>query len=268
MPSDAKTLFREGQLDAALEAQVAVVRDNPNDPEARALLSDLQCFTGALDKADRQLDLLSTQHTKLAVAVAQSRQLIRAAMARQEVFEKGRAPDLATEPDAFITSALQALLAWREGRAAEAKAILDEAESKREKVPGTRDGKAFDDFRDADDLCAGFVEILSTTGKYFWVPTHRVDFIEFEKTQRPRDLLWRQATVEVRGGPEGVVFIPATYPMTPSGPEATALRLGRATNWSTDADGPVRGIGQRMFLAGEEGVGMDEITAVRFGSGS
>ena len=107
---------------------------------------------------------------------------------------------------------------------------------------------------------------VSTTGKYFWVPTHKVEFIEFEKTQRPRDLLWRQATVEVRGGPEGVVFIPATYPMTPSGPVATALRLGRATDWSTDAAGPVRGIGQRMFLAGEEGVGMDEITAARFGS--
>ena len=77
MATDARTLFRDGNLDGAIEAATNVVRDNPNDAEARALLADFQCFAGAFDKADRQLDIIGTQNTKLAVAVAQTRQVIR-----------------------------------------------------------------------------------------------------------------------------------------------------------------------------------------------
>ena len=41
-------------------------------------------------------------------------------------------------------------------------------------VAGRRDGTDFADFRDADDLWAGNFEVLTTTGKYFWIPTERV----------------------------------------------------------------------------------------------
>ena len=269
MATDARALFRDGNLDGAIEAVTGTVRDNPNDSEARALLADFQCFAGAFDKADRQLDIIGTQNTKLAVAVAQTRQVIRGAIARQEVFEKGRAPDVVTEPDGFVAASLQALLALREGDGKKAQAILAEAEEQRIKVTGKRDGdKPFDDFRDADDLSAGILEVISVTGKYFWVPMHKVVSIRFENTARPRDLLWRPASVEVRDGPEGVVYIPATYPTTPTGPEATALRLGRATDWQGSEGEVVRGVGLRLFVVGEDGVGIDELSEVDFETAS
>lgn len=268
MSSDAKTLFRDGKLAEAVEAQTAIVRDKPSDPETRAFLAELFMLTAAYDKADRQLDLLSTQHSKLGVAVALSRQLLRAAMARQEVFEKGRAPDVVTEPGVYVEAALQALLEIREGRQREAAAILAEADEKRARSPGRlgEGGAGFEDFRDVDDLSAGFVEVLTSTGKYFWVPTERVDFMEFEKPSRPRDLIWRQCKMEVRGGPEGVVYVPATYPTLPADGDIDTFRLGRATEWVGGDGTPTRGIGLRLFLVGEDGMSIDELQTVQFGA--
>lgn len=266
MASDGKTLFRDGKLDEAIEAQTALVRDKPTDPEARAFLAEMHMIVGAYDKADRQLDLLSTQHTNLAVAVALSRQLVRAAMARREVFEKGRAPEVATDPGPSVEAALRALIELRDGRAAEAAAILAEAEEKRPRVAGRlgEGGAAFDDFRDADDLCAGFVEVLTTTGKYLWIPTDKIDLMVFEKPARPRDIVWRQCAMDVRGGPEGVVYVPSTYPTAPAGGDVDACRLGRTTDWTGGEGSPMRGIGLRLFLVGDDGASFDELSTVEF----
>jgi type VI secretion system protein ImpE len=266
--TDAKSLFHEGKLAEAIEAQTAIVRDKPSDPDARAFLADLHMLTGSYEKADRQLDALSTQHSKLGIGVALSRQLLRAAMARHEVFEKGRAPDIVTEPGPYVEAALRALLEIREGRLPEAAAILSEADEKRARSPGKlgEGGATFEDFRDVDDLCAGFIEVLTSTGKYFWVPTERVDFIEFEKPVRPRDIIWRQCKMEVRGGPEGVVYVPATYPMLPAEGDIDSFRLGRATEWSGGDGTPTRGIGLRLFLVGDEGMSIDELQTLQFGT--
>ncbi|MCW5746304.1 MAG: tetratricopeptide repeat protein [Alphaproteobacteria bacterium] len=268
MTTDAKSLFRDGKLAEAIEAQTALVRDKPSDPDARAFLAELHILVGAYDKADRQLDALSTQHTKLGVAVALSRQLVRAAIARQEVFEKGRVPDVVTEPGPYVEAALKALLELRDGRSKEAAALLAEADEKRQPSPGRlgEGGAAFDDFRDVDDLCAGFMEVMTSTGKYFWVPTDRIEVMEFEKPARPRDVVWRQCKMDVRGGPEGVVYVPATYPLLPAEGDIDSFRLGRATEWSDSDGGPTRGIGLRLFLVGDEGMSIDELQTVQFGA--
>jgi type VI secretion system protein ImpE len=85
----------------------------------------------------------------------------------------------------------------------------------------------------------------------------------FEAVARPRDLLWRQCQMSVDEGPDGVVYIPAIYIQTDANcsPEE---RLGRATNW-VDADGePVRGIGQRSFLVGDDELGIMDIQSLTF----
>ena len=42
------------------------------------------------------------------------------------------------------------------------------------------------------------------------------------------------------------------------------LRLGRATDWIEGPDGPVRGVGQRMFLAGQDLISMMDVTEIAF----
>ena len=98
-------------------------------------------------------------------------------------------------------------------------------------------------------------QVITTTGKYFWIPPERVLLLEFHKAKRPRDLFWRRATMQVADGPDGEVYLPALYPPTTGTAAAMtdALRLGRATDWHQAGDGgPTLGLGAVTILVGEE----------------
>ena len=55
----ATQLFKSGQLDEAIEALGAEVRDNPTDAQRRAFLFELLCFAGKFDRAEKQLGVLA-----------------------------------------------------------------------------------------------------------------------------------------------------------------------------------------------------------------
>jgi len=197
-----------------------------------------------------------------AMVVAEFRQLLRADMARRQLRRDGRVPEFLGEPTEVQRRQLAALVALRAGDMAEAARLAAETEAARPRVSGTSEGAAFDDFRDADDLAAGSFEVLSTTGKFFWIPTERVESIVFHPPKRARDLMWRRATMSVRGGPDGDVYLPAIYGSEDAA-LADALKLGRETDWIEDG-GPVRGVGQRLFLVGEDAVGIMDLATVEF----
>ena len=68
----------------------------------------------------------------------------------------------------------------------------------------------------------------------------------------------------VRNGPDGEVFFPVLYPNTNAAIDEN-IRLGRVTEWQGGEDGtPVRGIGQRTFLVGEEAFPIMEMNTVTF----
>ena len=123
---------------------------------------------------------------------------------------------------------------------------------------------AFDDLRDADDLLAGSFEVLTTTGKYFWIPTERVAALEFHPPKRPRDLLWRRASMSVdrRSGRRGL------YPgdLRFGRPRSAGCVTGSAARPTgpTIEGGPVRGVGQRLFIVGEDAVPMMDLGNFRF----
>ena len=259
----AGALFRAGRLADAVAAAGAAVRKAPADLAPRVLLAELLMFAGNLERADVILDAGSVVDPQAAIVIAEFRQLLRADMARRQLRRDGRLPEFLGEPTEALAAILQAYVAQRAGDAAETAALAAQAEALRPRVTGKVNGTAFDDFRDADDLNAGYFEVLTTTGKYFWIPTERIESISFDKPKRARDLYWRRVNMSVRGGPDGVVYLPAIY----GGDDpaiSDELRLGRATDWIETADGPVRGIGQRMFLAGQDLVSVMDITEVEF----
>jgi type VI secretion system protein ImpE len=274
----AGALFQARQLGPAIAAASAEVRRSPGDLGARVLLAELLLFAGTTDRADVILDAAATADPTSAVVVAEFRQLLRAETARRQCSRDGRVPEFLGEPPAALRAALAAHVALRAGDFAEAARCAAEAEAVRPRVPGfirealIKEGggeTAFDDFRDVDDLCAGFFEVLTTTGKYYWVPTERVASIVLHPPQRPRDLAWRRATISVNDGPDGEVYVPVIYdsPLPDGAPDlADDYRLGHGTEWSGDETGPVRGIGQRVFLAGDEDRGIMEIAELRFGT--
>jgi type VI secretion system protein ImpE len=260
-PETAGALFSAGRLADAVAAANAAVRKAPADLAPRVLLAELLLFTGNLERVDVILDAGSVIDPQAAVVIAEFRQLLRADMARRQQRRDGRLPEFLGEPTEALAAVLQATVAQRAGDAAEAATAT--AETLRPHVAGTLDGAAFDDFRDADDLHAGYFEVLTTTGKYFWISTEQIETIQFGKPKRARDLYWRRVTMSVRGGPDGVVYLPALYGNDDPG-LVDDLRLGRATDWIETAHGPVRGVGQRMFLVGQELVSIMDMTDITF----
>jgi type VI secretion system protein ImpE len=258
----AAALFRAGKLDDAVVAAQAALRKAPTDLNARVLLGELLAFTGNLERADVVLDAASAIDPTTALVVAEFRQLIRADMARRQLFRDGRVPEFLADPTEVQRLQLAALVALRAGDTAEASRQAEAAEAMRPRAPGKHGDADFDDLRDADDLLAGSFEVLTTTGKYFWIPTERVVSLEFHAPKRPRDLLWRRASMSVAAGPDGDVYIPAIY--VSDDPLSDPLRLGRETDWRETDGSPVRGVGQRLFIVGEDAVPMMDLGNFRF----
>lgn len=253
--TDAGALFRAGRLDDAVAAAGAAVKAAPGDLGARVLLAELLVFAGALARADIILDAASLADPSAAMVVAEFRQLLRAEQARWQVFRDGRMPDFLDGPTPAMSAQLAAQVALRAGDIAEAAARATEAEVLRPRVAGVAEGPdgetGFSDLRDADDLCAGFIDVLTTTGKYMWIPTERVAEMVLHPPLRPRDLAWRRASLSVESGPDGDVYLPALY-VPADGTLTDELRLGRETAWLDAPGAPVRGMGQRVFLVGDD----------------
>jgi type VI secretion system protein ImpE len=185
-------------------------------------------------------------------------------MALRQLFRDGRVPEFLADPTETQRLQLAALVAWRAGDMAEAARQAGAAEAARPHVAGRHDEMAFDDFRDADDLLAGSFEVLTTTGKYFWIPSERVATLEFHPPKRPRDLLWRRASMSVTDGPDGEVYLPVVY--ASDEPLSDTLRLGRETDWREGEGAPVRGVGQRLFIVGEDAVAIMDLRQLKFGA--
>lgn len=261
---DAGLLFRDGRVADAIDAAGAAVKHAPGEAGPRILLAELLLFQDRLERADTVLDAAQAVDPGAALVIAEFRQLLRAAMLRRQVLTEGRLPEFLGEPSPSQRHLLEALTTLRAGDAVASAQAASAAEAARPAAPGELRqngvGIAFDDFRDADDLWSGTIELLTSTGKYFWVPVERIASMVFHPAQRPRDLVWRRCTMVVSNGPDGDVYIPALYDM-PAG-TADRLRLGRGTEWS-DAM-PVRGSGQRTFLVGEDGQPIQLLTEVEF----
>jgi type VI secretion system protein ImpE len=254
--------IKSADLAGAIAALTAEVKKKPADIGVRFELAECLMLSGNLDRADNHLDIVMNQDTSWGMIVAMLRQLIRGLISRDEVFMQGRSPEFLGAPTDTMQALLKAGQALRQNDLAQAAALCAEAEAARPTPKGTCNGKPFDDFRDADDMTAGIFEVLTSNGKYYWVATEAVNSMIFRPIEKPRDLILRPVEMDIQDGPEGLVFIPSSY-WRPADVITDAERLGHMTDWSDDA-GPVRGMGQRCFLVGEDSLDMSEFDEVEF----
>jgi type VI secretion system protein ImpE len=77
-------------------------------------------------------------------------------------------------------------------------------------------------------------------------------------------LIWRRASMSVADGPDGEVYLPAVYATDEQ--LSDPFRLGRETDWRQSDGGPVRGVGQRLFLSGEDAVPIMDLGRISFGA--
>jgi type VI secretion system protein ImpE len=256
-------LYEAGRLSEAIAALDTQLKANPTDAGARSLLCQFLCLAGRWERADKQLEMLSRQTPESILGIALFQQLIHAEQWRHDVFAQGRVPEFLERPPEHIQGHLRAIIALREGNAAEAAALLRQAVALRPAVQGVCNSQPFRGLSDPNEVTASFFEVHTTNGKYYWVPFDYVEIIEFRPIKQPRDLLWRPARMAVTGGMDGEVYLPAIYCETYND-EDEDLRLARRTEWRGGGEAPVTGAGQRLFDVGTVETPMLEIQSIQF----
>ena len=168
-------LFRAGKLPEAVAAATAAVKAAPTDLGRRVLLAELLLFSGNLERADVILDAAGQIDPSAPLVVSEFRQLLRAETARRQLYRDGRVPEFLGEPEPSEQASLAALVALRAGDVAAARAKAEEAETLRPRAPASRMVRPSMISGTLMICMPGYIETLTTTGKYYWIPVSRIE---------------------------------------------------------------------------------------------
>ena len=260
MAADVKQLFDSGDLSGAIEALTQEVKAHPSDPARRVFLFELLSFAGQLDRATKQLEVIAQQDIENELAAQVYINLLHAEGLRRRLYAEGLKPEFLLDPPPYVHLHLEAINHLRENRATQAAELLDRSEGERPVSRGQIGDKAFEEFRDCDDVLAPVLELMLIRD-YIWLPIEQVTELEISKPERPRDLLWAPVRVGLTDGTQRRAYMPTRY--CASHEESDALvKLGRITDWKASGAGPVQGVGQRQFLAGDDAWAMLELPLV------
>lgn len=227
-------LFQAGQLDEAIKALNAEVRDNPGDPKRRTFLFELLCFAGDYSRAEKQLDVLSQSGPQSEMGALLYRGALAAERTRHEMLENRDYPK--------STGGTPGL-----------------------RVGVTINGRTFRALTDCDERIGETLEMF-VAGRYMRIPFSLLSSIHIDPPRRLRDLLWLPATVRPSAafqGELGEVLLPVLNPFSWRSADP-AIRLGRATAWEADGNEEAQPKGQKMYLADEEEWPLLELRDVEF----
>ncbi len=255
---NAQELFEAGRLAAAIEAQVQAVKGAPLDGGKRTFLFELLAFAGEFERADKQLAAIGAEASEKGWAASVYQNLLVAEEMRRKVFTGSKRPEVFLAAPDFLMKRLDAIGFLAAGQTPAAVAALAESDEAAPPVSGTLNDKPIEGLRDADDLLAPILEVM-VLRDYIWVPWSQVKELEVEPPTHPRDLLWAPARLVLSDGEQRRCYLPALYPNTHAAAD-DALKLGRMTDWIVpDDDGPVRGVGQHVLVAGEGDLGLLDV---------
>ncbi|MEX2176528.1 MAG: type VI secretion system accessory protein TagJ [Pirellulaceae bacterium] len=254
----AEAHFAAGQLAEAIAAQVQAVKAAPLDAGLRTFLFELLAFAGEWDRADKQLQALGQEDAERGWGISVYQNLLAAEKARRQVFAGGAKPEVFLDAPVFLAQRWDAIAQLSVGQSAAALELLQRSDAAAPPVRGTLNDQPVENLRDADDLLAPILEVM-VLRDYVWVPWSQIRELEVEPPKHPRDLLWAPARLVLADGEQRRCYLPALYPGTYAESD-DALKLGRLTDWRVpEDDGPVRGVGQHLFAAGDRDLGLLEV---------
>jgi type VI secretion system protein ImpE len=243
--NDAKVHLDKGNLSAAVESALGLVKSNPTVYSARAFLFELSLFSGDWDRADRQLDVIGHQDATSAIGSLIYRQNLSAERDRIKFYSEGLRPETPETPTEYINDLFTANDLIREGKTAEARELLDKVEEERPAFSCTVDGESYGDFRDYNEPTMCVFEAI-VKDSYVWLPFSSVKSIKFLDRKSLRDVYWPQAEFELTNGANGELFLPSLYANTWKSSD-DQVRLGRTVDWREAGDDIFVGEGTRIF---------------------
>lgn len=229
---DALSLYRSGNLRAAVDALGDELKKQPLDARRRTFLFELLCFAGEYGRAEKHLDILADASSEAAAGAMLYRSALHAERERQEMFANNTLPLGTSHPS----------------------------------PAGELNGAAFAGLSDADPRIGAHLEVF-IAGSYTWIPFAYIESVETEPPRRLRDLLWLPAvlrtTSEFRLQDLGEVLLPVIAPLSWKHADDT-IRLGRATVWEDDEKYGAVPFGQKLLLSGEDETPLLEIRKLSF----
>ena len=249
-PHDA---FAEGRLAEAVSLQEAVVAGDVDDAAARLFLVELLAFAGRLDEARTHLALIDSDDPNWPRSARGFRFLLRVERYRSVRVQR---PVIVPEPPArHARRRWRAVRALREGQPEQAVRFIDAADAVAPEISGFLDGQEFDSLRDADDRFGSVLEAFAG-GRYVWFPWEAVRRVTLDPPRYALDRLFRPGAVRLKDGTEYEVHLPLLYPGSheADGPFAAGLDTDRVC----PDDGPIRCVGGKLLLAGDDEVPLAE----------
>jgi type VI secretion system protein ImpE len=247
---NASELYKAGKLQEAIDAQIKEVKANAADQAKRLFLFELLAFAGDLERARRQIEAITYDEMELEAAVMAYRKLLDSEQARRRLFSDGLCPSFFSDPPEHVRLRLDAVNRLRENRVTEAAEVLGRAAEMCPPLKGQLNDKPFESLRDCDDALGAVLEVMAQ-GAYYWVPLDQIEAVTMNPPKYPRDLLWIPARLELKGDAAGSVFLPTLYPGSHEHAD-NQIKLGRMTDWKGPDEGPVLGVGLRIFLIGDD----------------
>lgn len=239
----ASSLYREGKLAEAIEAQMEWLRSNPSDIGARLFLFELLAFDGQWDRAQRQALALQTNDAESDAAVGLYQKCLLSEGKRALVYQGLEQPRVLDPLTDSLKIRMEAFLADPEMQAQLIRQAL-ELEFNRENLNMVLNGEHIKSLYDGDDVLGPILEVFAQ-GEYFWIDIQSVQLLETETPKYPRDLIWLPARLET-ATESGNVFLPMIY-YGSSADEDVSFRLGRSTDWLEIGSSFNRGIGLKEW---------------------
>ena len=240
--------FAEGRLAEAVALQEAAVADRPDDPAARLFLVELLAFAGELRGAADHLRQIDSDDPNWPASARSFRRLLRAEWRRS--FADRRPVVLPGPAPRHARRRWPAIKALRDGRPEDAVRYTDAADAVTPEVSGFVDGRPFDGLRDADDRFASVLEVFFA-GRYAWVPFEHLRRVTLRPALGPLDAAYRPARVRLATGDEFDGHVPLVYPGSHEADGVFAV--GLETDRVCPDDGPIRCVGGKLLLVGDEG---------------
>lgn len=255
---DAFELLRQGKLQDAIDATIALVKKQPTAVDHRYNLAGLCVLQGDLDRADTHLDAISSLRPDLAVAVGVYRSCLEGEEERRRVYAGAASPGLPPE----TTDGLEARIRLRQQLATGGDAAAALAACQEPPVAGQLDGADFASLVDHDDTLGPVLEVFAG-GRYLWVPFAGLRSLQFAAPRGLLDFLWTSCDFEDREGRRATVHVPVLYAGT-SAREDPLVRYGRVTEWEDEGGIAFRGFGPRVLRADDREIPLLEVRTVRF----
>lgn len=247
----ARDALRDGRLADALALQGAAVRDAPDDPAARLFLVELLTLAGRYRDAWDHLAAVRSDDPAWPAHRRGFRRVIRGGRDR----EAGKRPAFFGDVPAHARRRWHAGRALRRNDPAAASTWVDRADAVAPHLFGHVDGREFDGLRDADDRFASVLEVIAGRA-YAWVPWEQVRRLVVGPARHVLDRAFRPARLRLADGTDRAVLLPLVYPGSAGAGDAFAL--GLETDHVAPDGGPVRCVGAKLLLVGDEEFGLGE----------